>query len=457
MNSKNLRAALLGSSAVLLMAMAATPGLAGESKAALRSELQRLQGRLERIEARRATARRIERRVAAAAAVEAGAKPRSWKLPGTNTSMQIGGFALLELIYDINHFSGDAVSSSGSSGASFPSAGTAAANRQGHFRVHARRSRIFIKTWTPTDYGTLHTHIQGDFFGAGGNQLVSNSNSFRLRHAYGSLGPVLAGQTNSTFRFGKFEMFTFQDRGLAGNGNGRQGQIRYTHGFGGGTALLVSVENPETNLAITSATFVDPVVISGGGANDRIPEFVVALQHVWSNGRVKFGAVFGENGIDDGAGSNDFTLVWAVQGGITMKFNKKRTSFAILGFYGQGMGKYFRGMPGSIAVTGVNGANVEVKAITHYGGYAWVRHYWTDTISTGIGFGRHDADAEGRIAKVNLPARTLDVHWSIIANLVWSPVKNVDMGVEYHMAKSQFHNARESTIHRIEFAARYKF
>ena len=461
MNIKMTRTALLGSGGAFIVAMAAMPGFADESLAQRRAEMQeqiqKLEARLNALEAKHARDRRVRRRVAAAAAVEAGTRRRSWKLPGTNTSMQIGGFAQLSLIYDINHASGDAVSSNGASGSSFPSAGTAAANRQGNFRLHARRSRFFVRTWTPTDYGSLHTRIEGDFFGTGGNQLVSNSNSFRIRHAYGSLGPVLAGQTDTTIRFTKFEMFSFQDRGLAGNGNGRQGQIRYMHKFGGGTVLLVAVENPETNLAIVSGTFVDPVVISAGGAPDRVPEFVVALQHVWSNGRVKFGAVFGEEGIDDGGGANDFTFVWAVQGAFKINFNNKRTEFAILGFFGEGMGKYWRGMPGSIAVTGVNGSNISVKAIRHYGGYAWLRHRWTSTISTNVGFGRQDADVESEITKALIPAGALDVHWSILANIVWTPVNNVLMGVEYHWLRSNFHNARESVIHRIQFSARYKF
>ena len=41
--------------------------------------------------------RRARRRVAPAVAAEQGAKPRSWKLPGTNTSMQIGGYAKLDI------------------------------------------------------------------------------------------------------------------------------------------------------------------------------------------------------------------------------------------------------------------------------------------------------------------------------------------------------------------------
>jgi hypothetical protein len=442
-----------------VVVMAAMPGLAADSleqrRAEMQQEIQKLEARLNALERKRASDRR---RVAAAAAVEAGSKPRSWKLPGTNTSMQIGGFAQLSLIYDFNHVSGDAVSSNGASGSSFPSRGSAGANRQQHFRLHARRTRLFIKTWTPTDYGTLHTRIETDFMGAGGNQVVSNSDTMRVRHAWASLGPVMAGQNYSTFRFTDFEMWTYQDRGMAANGNGRQGQVRYTHNFGGGTYLLLSVENPETSGAVTSTTYVDPVVVSAGGAPDEMPDIVVVLTHRWTNGRFKLGAVFGRASVDDGVGSNDRAFTWAVQGAFRYKFNNKRTEFAVLGFYGRGMGKYWRGpLNQAVAVTGVNGANIDIKPIRVYGGYAWVSHKWTNTITTNVGFGRVDSDVEQHITKANLPARTLDVHWSLLANIVWAPVRNVRLGIEYHWLRSNFHNANESVVHRLQFSARYYF
>lgn len=459
MRIKATRTALLGMSAAGVVAMAAMPGLAADSleqrRTDMQQEIQKLEARLVALERKRASERR---RVAAAAAVEAGSRPRSWKLPGTNTSMQIGGFAQLSLIYDFNAASGDAVSSNGASGGSFPSRGSAGANRQQHFRLHARRTRLFIKTWTPTDYGMLHTRIETDFMGAGGNEVVSNSDTMRVRHAWASLGPVMAGQNYSTFRFTDYEMWTFQDRGLAANGNGRQGQIRYTHKFGGGTALLLSVENPETSGAVTSATYVDPVVVSAAGANDDMPDIVIALQHVWSSGRFRIGAVLGRAGIDDGAGSNDRVFTWAVQGAFKYKFNNKRTEFAILAFYGRGMGKYWRGpLNQAVAVTGVNGSNIDIKPIRVYGGYAWISHKWTNTISTNFGFGRVDSDVEQHITKANLPARTLDVHWSFLANIVWRPVRDVRLGIEYHWLRSNFHNANEAVVHRLQFSARYYF
>jgi DcaP outer membrane protein len=461
MNTRKLRATLLSSCTAIVLTAAASPGLADDGvasrKAALQNELNALTARIQQLETKRQTARRRQTRgIAAAAAVESGSKPRSWKLPGTNTSMQIGGFAQLDLIYDINANSGDGLSSNGASAASFPSTGSAAANRQGNFRVMARRSRIFIRTWTPTDWGELETRIEGDFQGAGGTQTISNSNSFRLRHAYGRLGPILAGQTNSVFRFGDFEPRVFEDRGPAGKGGPRQGIISYTHSFGGGSTAIVSVENPETGRAATATSVTVPVVISGGGAPDRVPDFAIALKHKWSSGVAQIGALFGEHNVDDGAGNQGSDLLWGVQAGLRLTFNEKRTTIGVLGFYGYGIGRGFRGQPADIAVSGTGNA-LKVESVRAFGGYVWIRQQWTDTIQTNLAYGRVDGDVESRIAKPLIPARTLDLQWTIHANIVYEPVPNVAFALEYIMAKSQFFNASESTVQRIQVSAVYKF
>src|SRR6266849_10069986 len=55
-----------------------------------------------------------------------------------------------------------------------------------------RRGLILRRARLP--YGNMTTFIEGDFFGADGNETVTNSNGFRIRHAYGTLGNFLAGQ-----------------------------------------------------------------------------------------------------------------------------------------------------------------------------------------------------------------------------------------------------------------------
>ncbi|MHA1538771.1 MAG: hypothetical protein ACTSUD_14560, partial [Alphaproteobacteria bacterium] len=76
------KSALLGSGAVVALLAASVPASADQIDE-LRSQIQSLQDKMSQLEKSQVS----KRRVAPAAAVEAGSKPRSWKLPGTNTSM----------------------------------------------------------------------------------------------------------------------------------------------------------------------------------------------------------------------------------------------------------------------------------------------------------------------------------------------------------------------------------
>jgi hypothetical protein len=442
MNSRQLRAALLASGAAFVMtgalggAAAADESAAGQ-RAALQRQLDQLQERMARIEARRSA----ERRIAPAAAVEAGARPRTWKLPGTNTSMLIGGYAKLDFIYDINGAAGDLLSGDANSG-SYPREGTAGAALQNNFRLHANHSRIFIRTWTPTEWGTLATRIEGDFFGSGGGIL-------RLRHAYGQLGPVLAGQTNSGFRLPSLEPDTFEPNGPIATYAVRNPQVRYTHKFGGGTSFRVTVENPRTS-EITYATGFAP---TNAGATAHIPDFTGALEHKWSSGYAALAVVLGEGGIDNGAGVSDYTMRWGFTGGIKYMFNRKRTTVALYGF----ISSFFRGRGPDVLITGTNGTNIDLKAPRAYGVQAWVQHKWTDTLRSNVMFGRHDVDVEDVVAKGLIPAGTADFTWGVHANLIWSPIKPVDIGVEYIYRFGSLHNSTGYTVHRILGAMKYKF
>ena len=184
-----LRAALLGSGAAV--ALLASPAVADDVDD-LKAQIEALQNRLDQLEVQQS---RIEtEQVAPAQAVVGGDFPGSWKLPGTDTSIAFSGYVKGDAIYDIDNDPGDLFAFSG-----IAIDNSAADNADGNFRMHARQSRFRFDSRTPTDWGQMRTRIEGDFFGAGGNEWFSNSNSFRLRHAWGRLGPVLAGQSWTTF------------------------------------------------------------------------------------------------------------------------------------------------------------------------------------------------------------------------------------------------------------------
>ena len=453
------RSALLGSGAAVALLTASVPVSADEIDD-LRSQIQSLQDKMSQLEKSQVS----KRRVALAAAVESGAKPRSWKLPGTNTSMQIGGYAKLDLIYDFNSNMGDLL---GLIQISVPE-GSAAANRQGNFRLHARQSRFWIRTWTPTDWGELETHIQGDFFGTGGNQLISNSNSFRLRLAYGRLGPVLAGQTWSNFTALHAHPETLDFSGSTGDLFNRQGQVRYTHSFGGGTALVFSVENPETPPGVGVVT-VGTAPAGLGSPPDPLPDFVIKLQHRWSAGMLSAAALFRQLEVNDGAGVSETTFGWGIHFGIGVRFNNNKTAVGFLAYYGEGIGRYMSSAPGAI-LNGTAGS-AELKAVQSAGGLIWIQQRWTDTIRSTLAYGRDWRDVVGATSsgvggfsgKAGIGGATVfgtalaQDTWTVHANLIWSPVPRVNIGVEYIYGFVGLVNSANGTTHRVMASFKYSY
>jgi hypothetical protein len=131
--------------------------------------------------------------------VYAGSKPLSWMLPGSDISLQIGGYAKLDAIAITggnrsvganDQFNVFQIQTRG--------APTGNAPEDPSTNTHARQSRIYLEAdKTDTPLGPSRVYIEGDFFGpiALGTPTVSNSHTFRLRHAYAEVGSLLAGQT----------------------------------------------------------------------------------------------------------------------------------------------------------------------------------------------------------------------------------------------------------------------
>jgi hypothetical protein len=128
-------------------------------------------------------------------AMTGGNVPGSFKLPGSDTSIKFGGYVKLDAIYSNITQGVDAVANQQTVDTAIPVGpnGSPSDNKKGQLTFHARQTRLNLATSTPTEYGALTTFIEGDFFGTDGNESVTNSNGFRIRHAYGTLGNFLAG------------------------------------------------------------------------------------------------------------------------------------------------------------------------------------------------------------------------------------------------------------------------
>ena len=113
MSNLRFRTALLGSGAAIALMAASVPASADELNE-LKGQIEALQSKLATLEINQIAAQQEQQYVAAPAnAVVGGDKPGSFRLPGSNTSVAIGGYAKLDLIYDFSKDVGDSFSPEG--------------------------------------------------------------------------------------------------------------------------------------------------------------------------------------------------------------------------------------------------------------------------------------------------------------------------------------------------------
>src|SRR5437762_9475877 len=216
--------------------------------------------------------------------VTAGATKGSFKLPRSNTSVTLGGYVKLDAVYS-NPSAGVGTTADlflqPNAIAVGPGAGDTERNQ---VKFGARESRMFAKTSTPTSWGDLVTYVEGDFYGADGNESVSNSHGLRLRHAYGSLGHFLGGQTWTNFMYVPALPETLDFGGPVGQIFDRQAQARWTQSFDGSGSLAggqwsVSLENPESVLTVPGGT-------NFRSNDDRFPDITGQVVFNTSRGKI---------------------------------------------------------------------------------------------------------------------------------------------------------------------------
>jgi hypothetical protein len=487
-----LKTGLLGTAAALAIVVAGTPAYAQDDLSTLRHQLETMKERLAKLEADKAD----KRRVAAAAAVEAGDKPRSWKLPGTNTSMNVGGFVKMQVLWDFGN-SGQTTGQTTTEGvgAGFHAVeGSPADNifNGGNFQFTARRSRFWIQTWTPTDWGELRTYIEADFAGGPAATTGSSSNVLRLRQAFGTLGPVLAGKTQTLFGglIGQPELL--HDGAPMALGALRIEQIRYSHNFGGGLVLSVALESPPSTsdtsghdvlgvspagglVAAADAFNFNTGTITRGFGNTagfqgpaRWPDVVAALQWNFPNGALYASGMVGQRYIDNGGvttlSGHDSAFVWG--GTLGGRYDFGRVEIGGIGGIGKGIGnKYFdggaTGFIDSVAVIGP-GNTVDLRPVLTYGAIGYVQVKLTDTIRATAAYNWTMHEVRSEIPGNVIPPAVggvgvVQYYWAAFGNILWNPVPQVTFGAEYGYQFAARYRTLNTQVHRLQLAAIYRF
>ncbi len=302
---------------------------------------------------------------------------------------------------------------------------------------NARQTRLVLTTATPVGGKTAATHIELDFMVTdGGDERVSNSYVPRMRQAFLTYDGWLVGQAWSTFQ----DVGALPDSldfigATPGTVFVRQAQIRYTKG-----AVSVALEQPETVLTARGGTRLLP-------GTDALPDIVV---RVAKNGLMLAGIARQLRASDQVLPTGAATA-WgfgvSASGKVALD---PRTDLRFMATAGRGLGRY-------IGVNIVNDAAItaagELSPIATYSGFVALRHLWTDRLRSTVSLAGFKADNPVALTG----AGQTDTVWNGLANLIYSPIPKLDIGVEYMRAKRTLESGLSGNLQKVQMSAKVSF
>ncbi|MEP9347637.1 porin [Xanthobacter sp. KR7-225] len=403
-------------------------------------------------------------------------------IPGTDTCLKIGGYARFDAYANaVGTFRPD-IATTASAGFNGPGVGAFAFpfRDSDDADILTRTRGVFdMDARTQTDYGTLRSYVRFGMEWNSQSGAGSGPNSgFYFERAFIQFAGFTFGYTQSFFDIGVNYMMTTP---FAGS-NTWTTLIAYTAQFGNGFSATLALEdgaNRVTGVQGTTASGVavgsigpfgfNPFVTGTSGslayqnwqAGNAVPDIVanLRLDQAWGTAMLS-GALHQVNTLDQfalfpGASSSD-QWGWAIGGALILKADmiSAGDSFLLQASYAKGAISY-AGMGGNSQGTATAWGKVDIDqfgnlsgayvpladaVVTAFGDYnlstAWgvmgqFRHFWTPGLRSVV-FGSYTKYEPGDTTAIAVTDADL---WQVGTDLVWSPVKNLDLGLELVYSK----------------------
>jgi len=387
-------------------------------------------------------------------AAQAEDAPGVFKIPGTESTIKFYGYTQLDATLD---FSGRSPDYEDGDWATIlplvPANDSAYAKRaKPQLYLTARTSRFGIQTVTPSKLGNIGVRLEGDFNGPNGFQSETFTNSvlFRLRHAYGTVGNLLVGQTWTTFLDFGAAPDTVDFNGPGTLALVRNPMIRYTIPFGSGMGLALAAENRR-----------GPQFSANDQRFQTLPDLHANLS--WNGDAGSFSArlvtqrlnilgVDGGGNIADVSAKSAQAIGFGVSGSLKLGKDTVMAQFA----GGPGIGRYLLNAVTTPFVD-FNAAG-DAKLWSVYGGHAAYTHVWDPELRSTVVVAYtmvQDPKIDGAVAGNGTQKEFVQA----FGNVFYSFAKNAEFGVEYAWGqwKTFGPNEVKGTQNRVNASFHYNF
>ena len=368
--------------------------------------------------------------------------PNSIPIPGSKVRFAVGGYAKLDFIQDLDYV--------GSKYefllASIPVDGTPASQLDGQTTIHAKETRINFDfrskaKWKDGKQFPMQVFLEFDFF----DDRETFALQPRLRHAYGVIGRILAGQTWSVTTDVTALAGTIDFAGGDALYGGRVAQVRFEDRINDSLKWAVGVE--EAQLSIDNPSGVE------GVNRTSLPNLAGRLRWEGQKGHFQLGAdVFQVEWQGGATGPSDTEMGYgAVISGRYLVGSGKRD--AIVGAATIGSGAANRVI--SMAVDGGNSAVITpdgLDTMSHrqvYGGYS---HYWSQSLNSTVSAAWAELDNSDFQANDAI-RRAKSFH----INLIWFPYKLVSTGGEVMWGERVNKDGARGEAWRLQYMVKFKF
>lgn len=367
---------------------------------------------------------------------------------------EIHGYIKTDILFDIKGKSGDRINYT-----TIPIDGSVDANNTGHFRMHAKESRLNLTSNRLTQYGSLRLFLEVDFYGDGtnsppGSELISNAVKPRLRHAFfqfGSsrAGKILVGQAWSNF----VDVKSFPESLDLSNDTGQaflfQPQIRFSKKISHVTTSF-SVENPESDITFVpvSTTVLTPVSIPVcDRGKDSLPDFTMKVLYKKNDSHLSLQSVLREIKArcnNTSRSQRGFGL------GMSGRFHIAESNILRFHFsHGKGIGRYIQEASNSAAISSASYLTTQAA----WGGYIGFQHKWNSVLRSNINAGIAAIDWDDFLTDKSVVERYQSAH----VNFIWRWFENSDLGIEYSVAEVERLSKKSGRINRIQMSMKYLF
>ena len=300
--------------------------------------------------------------------------------------------------------------------------------KHGNVFFGVRQTRFGVKNWFPTDMGELKTTFEWELFGVG---VDAGQTTIRLRHAYGELGKFGAGQYWSPFM--DIDVFpnTIEYWGPPGMAFFRNVQIRYMP-IQGDTRLTIALERP--GASADAGDFGDRFDLTSVKPHFPLPDLSAEYRRAFPRGGyIELAGIVRQMEWDDTRTSFPNVSGDATGWGLSLSSNIKagsKNTLRLQVVHGEGIENYMNDAPADLGVEfdpadPADSLLFDGKPLPMTGTVAFLDHNWNDKYSTSVGY--------SQIVIENSNGQSDDAfHLGqyALANLLYTPVSNVMMGVE---------------------------